>query len=502
MRQVTASGGVVMPAVMRNGRERFSIGFAAFASGWSVMSLEMLDGRLMAPVFGQTIHQWGAIIGTALAFMSLGYWAGGRLGGRANAGQVLPLLLAVAAGAAALTPWIGRPLASHLETLLGPLVGAVATSAALIGPPAFALAAVSPVCVARLAASGSAARASGSISALAALGSIGGTFFAAFYAIPYLGLTAGYASASLLAATAALATGLAPLRTALVVAPLVLGFSAERARAGRFTEYFETAYNSVMVWDVPEATYLLLNSPLAVQSSRRKDGRLTGSYWEMMAAVPALTQGRDALFLGVAGGSAVEAMMAAWPDVRGTGVEIDPGVTEVARRRFGLTIPVTHDDARRFVETGPAQFDLIVVDLYATGQIPSHVSTVEFFQAVARRLRPGGVVALNVFGAGDPRSIVAPMAATVMAVFPSVLETRTGSGNTILLAWREPVSVEQAKVMLNGAPPSAAPAATRMLATLAEARPLAGGATALTDELSDMDIRAARAVAAQRRATR
>lgn len=487
---------------MRDGRDRSAVGFAAFASGWSVMSLEMLDGRLMAPVFGQTIHQWGAIIGTALAFMSLGYWAGGRLGGRANAARLLPLLLAIAACAAALTPWIGRPLASALENLLGPLAGAVATSAVLIGPPAFTLAAVSPLCVARLAASGSPAKASGSISALAALGSIGGTFFAAFYAIPYMGLTAGYASASLLSAAAALATGLAPLRAALVMAPLALGIWAERAQASRFTEYFETIYNTVMVWDAPEATYLLLNSPLAVQSARRKDGRLTGSYWEMMAAVPSLTQGRDSLFLGVAGGSAVDAMTKAWADVRSTGVEIDPGVTDVARRHFGLTIPVTHDDARRFVETSQTQFDIIVVDLYATGQIPSHVATVEFFQAVSRRLRSGGVVAVNVFGAGDPRSIVAPMAATLMAAFPSVLATQTGSGNTILLAWQEPVAVEQAREMLDATPASAASASTRMQATLREASLVANGAVPLTDELSDMDTRAARAVAAQRRAPR
>ena len=136
----------------------------------------------------------------------------------------------------------------------------------------------------------------------------------------------------------------------------------------------------------------MLNSPIALQSARRKDGRATGSYWEMVAAVPALTAGRDALFLGTAGGSAVEAMTKAWPDLRAQGVEIDPGVTDVGRRRFGLSIAVVHDDARRFVETGNSLHDIIVVDLYATGQIPSHVATLEFYEAVSRRLRAGGVV--------------------------------------------------------------------------------------------------------------
>ena len=46
--------------------------FAAFAAGWSVMSLKILNGCLMAPEFGQTVYQWGALIGTAMAFMSAG----------------------------------------------------------------------------------------------------------------------------------------------------------------------------------------------------------------------------------------------------------------------------------------------------------------------------------------------------------------------------------------------------------------------------------------------
>ena len=56
-------------------------GLAAFAAGWVVMSLQLLGGRLMAPSFGQTIHQWGALIGATMAAMTLGYWLAGYCGG-------------------------------------------------------------------------------------------------------------------------------------------------------------------------------------------------------------------------------------------------------------------------------------------------------------------------------------------------------------------------------------------------------------------------------------
>jgi len=481
-------------------RDTLTTVLAAFAAGWCVMSLEMLDGRLMAPVFGQTVYQWGAIIGTALAFMSAGYWFGGRLGAGRRAGAALPVLLGIAALAASLTPWMGRAVSAAAEAALGPLAGAVGASAVLIGPPAFTLAAVSPLCVARLAGREGAAPAAGAVSAAQALGSIGGTFYAAFFAIPQMGLTAGYASAALLAALAALLTGLRPVLAGLALLPLLPGTLAERAQAARYAAYVETPYNTIMVWDTPPATYLMLNSPIAVQSMRRRDGAETGSYWELLAATPALAEGRSALFLGVAGGSAIEATLRAWPGLRAQGVEIDPGVTAVAREYFALTIPVQHADARRALAGGTETFDVIVVDLYATGQMPAHVATAEFFQAVSRRLAPGGVVALNVFGAGDPRAVAGPLAATLRAVFPAVLAVRSGSGNTILLAWNEPMPLATAVARLRAAPAPARRVAERMAATLADAAPLAAGHQPLTDERSDLELRAARALALGRAA--
>lgn len=472
--------------------------FAAFAAGWTVMTLQLLGGRLMAPAFGQTIHQWGALIGATLAFMTLGYWIGGRWGTGANPGARLPLLLGAGALWAGLTPWLGRPLSIGAEALFGPLAGALAAASVLLGPPALALAAVSPLCVAHLARHGPVATASGLVSALGALGSIGGTFFGAFFAIPLLGLTGGYASAAVLAAAAALAAGLPRRSALLVLLPLIPAALAQRDLAARFVELRETPYNTILVSDTGTALVLALNTPSVFQSLRRHDGRPTGYYWDVLAATPALADGTSALFLGVAGGTAVEATQRAWPGLRAEGVEIDPAVTEVARRRFGLNISVATADARRFVDAPGAAFDIIVVDLYATGQIPAHVATREFYAAVARRLAPGGVMALNVYGAGDPEAILAPLAATIGAVFPGLLASDAGGGNTILLAWNTPMPLADAQARLIAAPEAARAAAERMLVGLAEPSPAWRTAPILTDNRSDLDLRAARALNAAR----
>ncbi|MFC7607376.1 spermidine synthase [Teichococcus aestuarii] len=175
-------------------------------------------------------------------------------------------------------------------------------------------------------------------------------------------------------------------------------------------------------------------------------------------------------------------------------MEIDPGVTALARAHFSLSIPVAHDDARRFVAKDTGRYAVIMVDLYATGQIPAHIATVEFFESLARRLAPGGVVAMNVYGGGDPESIVGPLAASLGRAFPGLLAARSASRNTLLLAWGEPMAVATAEARLRAAPEAARRAALRLSRTLEEGAPLAAGHAPLTDERSDMEIRAARAL--------
>ena len=51
----------------------------AFVGGFSIMSLELLGGRVLAPYFGSSIYVWGSIITVFMLSLSLGYLLGGRL---------------------------------------------------------------------------------------------------------------------------------------------------------------------------------------------------------------------------------------------------------------------------------------------------------------------------------------------------------------------------------------------------------------------------------------
>lgn len=51
----------------------------AFISGFIIMSVELLGGRIMAPYFGSSIYVWGSIITVFMLSLSIGYLLGGRL---------------------------------------------------------------------------------------------------------------------------------------------------------------------------------------------------------------------------------------------------------------------------------------------------------------------------------------------------------------------------------------------------------------------------------------
>jgi len=82
----------------------------AFVTGGVVMALEILGSRLLAPVFGNSLYVWGALIGVILAAMSSGYATGGWLADRHHGGAVLASLLLASGTWTFLLAWVGQPV--------------------------------------------------------------------------------------------------------------------------------------------------------------------------------------------------------------------------------------------------------------------------------------------------------------------------------------------------------------------------------------------------------
>jgi hypothetical protein len=156
-------------------------------SGFFVMSVELLGGRLLAPTFGSSIYVWGAIITVFMLALSLGYLAGGRWSMHSPSVRRLGLILAVAALSVLPTLWFGVPLLDELAIVVpDPRFGSLLGSAVLFFVPTFFSGMVSPYAVRLIvderATSG---RRAGQLYFVSTFGSAAGTLATSFYLVLY-----------------------------------------------------------------------------------------------------------------------------------------------------------------------------------------------------------------------------------------------------------------------------------------------------------------------------
>jgi spermidine synthase len=192
---------------------------------------------------------------------------------------------------------------------------------------------------------------------------------------------------------------------------------------------------------------------------------------------------RRVAILGNAAGTTSRAYEEFFPRTRVDGVEIDSELSEIGRRFFDMNNPrlhLYHEDARPFIRRIDARYDVITVDAYRQPYIPFYLVTREFFEEVRDRLRPDGVLVINV---GHPRGQDAfeeVMSATVGDVFAHVARDPVKPTNTLIVASRAPLS--QAGLRSSRVPPELrATAASQML------EPALRGGSVYTDDKAPVE---------------
>jgi hypothetical protein len=167
---------------------RFLLYLIAGWSGFLVMAIELLGGRLLAPYFGSSIYVWGAIITVFMLALSLGYLWGGYASLRAPSVARLGLILLAAAAAALPVLLWGDSLLEHLSARIAdPRFGSLAAAALLFFLPTCVSGMVSPYAVRLLVADrASAGQLAGRLYFVSTFGSAGGTILTSFYLVLYL----------------------------------------------------------------------------------------------------------------------------------------------------------------------------------------------------------------------------------------------------------------------------------------------------------------------------
>lgn len=156
-------------------------------SGFFVMGVELLSGRILAPNFGNSIYVWGGIITIFMLALSIGYLIGGRLSIREPSLKKLSLILMVAAASTMPIVLMSDAILDRIFTLIqDPRYGSLISATILFFLPTMVSGIISPYAVRLLVTESSrSGHFAGLLYFVSTFGSAVGTILTSFYLVLY-----------------------------------------------------------------------------------------------------------------------------------------------------------------------------------------------------------------------------------------------------------------------------------------------------------------------------
>jgi spermidine synthase len=484
--------------------ERRALALVFLASG-SVLVLEILAGRLLAPYVGVTLQTFTGIIGVVLAGIAVGTWQGGRAADRIDPARAIPLLLALGGALSIASVPLIRVL-GRADLGNGPFaIVALATLGFFL--PSAVLSAVSPMvvklCLRSVEHTGSVV---GRLSAAGTTGSLVGVFLTGFVFVARFPIT--------------------PVLVGVGVALVAVGGGLFVAHSARVRHEQDRLMGCVALAVCATALTVTVPSPCAEDTTyycarvetdpARPTGRvlylddqrhsyvdladpthLEFSYAQNMSDVIAAISPGDApiasVHIGGGGFTMPRYLAATHPGSTSLVLEVDQGVVDLARHELGLGpldgLTIRTGDARVLLRDVPtASTRLVIGDAFGGEAVPWHLATRQMVTDVSRVLTDDGVYALNLID-GSAMRFAAAEVATLRAVFghvavigPAARIDGQEGGNLVLVASRHelPLDAIAAHVAARGD-------TDQVLGDTAGIDRFIGDAPVLTDDFAPVD---------------
>lgn len=418
---------------------KYKLEFVVFLCGASGMVMELVGSRVVSPYFGSSLYVWTSLIGVILGSLSLGYYWGGRISDKRQDTKFLFDILILASLFVALTAFTKEVILARLAIwFAGDMgLGSIVAVIVLFSPASIILGIVSPYAAKlKLEALKTSGSVVGNLYAISTFGSIAGTFFAGFYLIPFMGNTNILYLISGVLAITAIFTFLGPYsykNLGLLVLPILLFVLSQQFGLLKMK----------IIADIDSQYGRILVKELGGQSARKlrylsTDNRgwesamflydpdeLVFDYTKAYRISNFLgKEVKSALMLGGAANSYPRDFLKSNKTGTIDIVEIDPRMTEVARKYFNLVdeprMKIFHEDARTYVQNTKNKYDVVFLDAFMGVTPPSHLTTMEFMADINNLLNDDGVLLINMLSAvrGWKSGFFQAEANTIRSVFP------------------------------------------------------------------------------------
>ncbi len=425
-------------------RDNFLLETVVFASGALVMIYEIIGSRILAPFIGTSTYIWTSLIGVILGSLSLGYWFGGKMADRNPKLRVLSVVMFFGGAILSATILVQNIVLSIIASSTVRLeIKAIIAALILFAPASVLFGFVTPYAVRlKMQTVENAGKTVGRLYALSTVGSIFGTFLAGFFLLPFVGsIRTMYLLAGLMFGLSIL---LAPFKQNVQSIFLLLLFPfavlvnelfAYSLIVSNKMHDFDTQYNRVQIYDSTEnltgkPIRVLLTDPNSTQSAMYLESDELAlnyaKYYHLMRHFNPTFQ--KTLIIGGAAYSFPKEYLRSYPDKKIDVVEIDPQMTEAARKYFNLqdspNLQIFHEDGRVFLNQNTAKYDVILIDAFTSiYSVPFQLTTVEAVREMSKSLNENGVIIVNLISAfeGDGAKFLQTEVKTYQEVFPNVI---------------------------------------------------------------------------------
>ncbi|PYK64452.1 MAG: hypothetical protein DME50_13490, partial [Verrucomicrobia bacterium] len=384
---------------------RRSIYLFAVLEGATVMAVELLAARMIAPYFGSSLYVWATVIGFTLLALAIGYFAGGVIADKYGGPDTLLWVLLTASIFLMLMPVSSQWLTIAFVNIT-PGAAVILVSLILILPPLLFLGMIPTFLIRKLSArADSAGSNAGVVYTISSASGIVALPVFGFLVIPRYGLTmpsiiTGFAVGlipfvKLIAGQRYISLGFIPV--------VLFSFWATKThQPGKAVDvqyYSEGLLGQLLVADVSKDRFLFVNRT----GQTWVDKETFKPKWDYASYVRSICskspEKSNALILGLGGGTVANIFQNSL-GFSVDAVELDQRIAEVAKQYFALNrkVNVVVDDARHYLEESQKKYDVILFDVYRGEAPPPHVFTLESLTRTKSLLKEDGLIIVNFNG--------------------------------------------------------------------------------------------------------
>lgn len=407
--------------------KKYILEIVVFICGASLMILQIVGSRILAPWFGSAAFVWANLIGIMLGSLSLGYFLGGKIADKFPKYKILSLIIFFSAVFILIIFSAKSEILALVSLFTESLkLGSFLASLILFSIPSILLGMITPFSL-RLKIKDvvSSGRTAGNLFAVSTGGSIFGTFLAGLFLIPVLGIKNIIITISIFLFFSSFLAFL-PEKTSKNQKISLLFFSLLSLTFFYFLDIKspsvfenlifekESQYQGIMILDIEKneniIRYLLLdgfpNSAMYLRNGILIENELVFDYLQCFnVANYYFPNPKRVLMIGGGVYTYPQYYLKKHPETLVDVVEIDPSLIDVAQEFFAFRenprLSIFHQDGRTFVRNSQKKYDVIFLDAFSGHSVPHQLTTFEFLKDLRRILKPEGMVITNIISSLD-----------------------------------------------------------------------------------------------------